>query len=152
MILAKSARIKRWTHCIVHLLWKHFIKTDASACVYKNWFENVEEISSTTKKKIERPKTECIPENIQQIRVTIDKSLLRSSCRHLETIVEISNRTVKRILHPDLHCHLYKIQLVQALRNRYVSQSWFSFEVFVLDYWRRGPCKPFLSKSSDLSK
>lgn len=99
-----------------------------SACAIKNWVKNFEETASTTRKKTGRPKTVRTPENVERVRVAIDRSPRRSARRHSVTL-GISNRTVRRILHQDLHFHPYKIQMVQALKETdFVSRSRFSLE------------------------
>lgn len=66
------------------------------------------------------------PDNIERVRV--ERSPHPSARRHSVTL-GISNRTVRRILHQDLHFHPYKIQMVQALKETdYVSRSRFSLE------------------------
>ncbi|XP_039275893.1 leucine-rich repeat serine/threonine-protein kinase 1-like [Nilaparvata lugens] len=99
-----------------------------SACAIKDWVKNFEETASTTRKKTGRPKTVRTPENVERVRVAIDRSPRRSARRHSVTL-GISNRTVRRILHQDLHFHPYKIQMVQALKETdFVSRSRFSLE------------------------
>lgn len=87
-----------------------------SAHAIKTWVQNFEETSSTTKKKPGRPKSVRTPENIERVRVAIGRSPRRSARRH-STTLQISTRTVRRILHNDLHHHPYKIQIVQALNE-----------------------------------
>ena len=98
-----------------------------SACAIKNWVRNFEETSSTTKKKSGRPISVCTPENIERVRTAIERSPRRSARRH-GTRLGISNRSVTRILHNDLHLHPYKIQIVQTLKGTdYVSRQRFCF-------------------------
>lgn len=99
-----------------------------SACAIKKWVQNFEETSSTTKKKPGRPISVRTPQNIERVRTAIERSPRRSARRH-STALGISNRTVRRILHKDLHLHPYKIQIVQALNGTdYVSRQRFCAE------------------------
>ena len=50
------------------------------------------------------------PENVQQVRASIDQSL-RCSARKHAAALEISDRTVRRILHADLRMHPYKMMV-----------------------------------------
>lgn len=99
-----------------------------SACAIKKWVKNFEETSSTTRKKPGRPKSRRTPENVERVRIAIERSPRRSARRH-SIALGISNRTVRRILHRDLHFHPYKIQIVQALKETdYVSRQRFCEE------------------------
>jgi len=57
------------------------------------------------------------PENIGRVREAFDRSPRRSAVRHATTL-GITPRSVRRILHNDLHYHPYKIQIFQALNTR----------------------------------
>jgi len=56
------------------------------------------------------------PENIERVREAFERSPRRSAVRHTTTL-GITPRSVRRILHNDLHYHLYKIQILQALNT-----------------------------------
>lgn len=55
------------------------------------------------------------PENIQRVRLAVQRSPSRSAVRHAAAL-RISDRTVRRILHKDLKFHPYKIQVAQQLK------------------------------------
>jgi len=69
------------------------------------------------KKKSGSLKTVPTPENIERVREAFERSPRRSAVRHATTL-GITPRSVRRILHNDLHYHPYKIQIVQALNTR----------------------------------
>ena len=54
------------------------------------------------------------PENIQRVRIALERSPRRSVRRHSQ-LLNLSDRSVRRILHHDLHFHPYKVQIVQEL-------------------------------------
>lgn len=66
---------------------------------------NLQQTGSMTKKSGGSAKTVRTPENIKRVRQAMQKS----------TCLAMSDRWLKRILHLDLHFHLYKIQIVQSL-------------------------------------
>ena len=53
----------------------------------------------------------------ERVREAFERSPRRSAVRHATTL-GITPRSVRRILHNDLHYHPYKIQIVQALNSR----------------------------------
>jgi len=55
------------------------------------------------------------PENIERVREAFERSPRWSAVQHATTL-GITPRSVQRILH-DLHYHLYKIQIVQAVNT-----------------------------------
>jgi hypothetical protein len=61
-----------------------------------------------------RPKNVRTPENIATVSSSIELSPTRSARKHTSAL-RISERTVKRILHTDLHLHPYKIMIGQEL-------------------------------------
>jgi len=83
----------------------------------KTWVANFEVSGSTSKKRGGSQKTVRTPENIGRVREAFDRSPRRSAVRHATTL-GITPRSVRRILHNDLHYHPYKIQIVQALNTR----------------------------------
>lgn len=56
------------------------------------------------------------PENIERVKQAVIRSPNRSASRQ-SIALHISNRTLRRILHSDLHFHPYKIQVVQKLKE-----------------------------------
>lgn len=72
---------------------------------------NFEQSGSTNKKRGGSKKKIRTPENIKRIIEAIIRSPRRSARRHSAQL-RLSNRTVRRVLHNDLHHHPYKIQVV----------------------------------------
>jgi len=89
------------------------------------------ELSGTTiKKRGGRKRNIRTQENIERVREAIGRSPSQSARRHSATL-RLSNRTVRIILHDDLHHHPFKIQVVQALNdNDYASRRRF-YEQFL---------------------
>ena len=83
----------------------------------KTWVAIFEVSGSTSKKRGGSQKTVRTPENIGRVREAFDRSPRRSAVRHATTL-GITPRSVRRILHSDLHYHPYKNQIVQALNTR----------------------------------
>jgi len=69
------------------------------------------------KKRRGRPRTSRTPENIEAVRRSVLQSPRRSACKHASAL-GISNRSVRRILHQDLHFHPYKMVVVQELTQQ----------------------------------
>jgi len=80
------------------------------------WVANFEVSGSTSKKTGGSQKTVRTPEDIERVREAFERSPCRSAVRHATTL-GITPRSVRRILHNDLHYHPYKIQIVQALNT-----------------------------------
>lgn len=70
--------------------------------------------SALPRKPAGRPKSVRTPENIVAVRASIEQSPSRSARKHAAAL-GISSRTVRRILHSDLHLHPYKLRVVQEL-------------------------------------
>jgi hypothetical protein len=58
------------------------------------------------------------PENIQHVRIALERSPLRSVRPHSQ-LLNLSDRSVRRILHHDLHFDPYKLQIAQELTAAY---------------------------------
>jgi hypothetical protein len=83
-------------------------------------------VTQKLKREVEENKIR-IQDNIERVREAIGRS------RGHSATLGLSNRTVKRILHDDLHHHPYKIQVVQALNeNYYVSRRCFCEQFLAL--------------------
>jgi len=78
---------------------------------------NFEQSGTTIKKRGGRKRNIRTQENIERVREAIGRSHRRSARRDTATL-RLSNRTVIRILHDDLHHHPYKIQVVQTLNEK----------------------------------
>jgi len=81
------------------------------------WVDSFEVSGLTSKKEVAVEKTVRTPEKIERVRETFERSPRQSGVRHATTI-EITPRSVRKILHNDLHYHTYKIQIVLALNTR----------------------------------
>jgi hypothetical protein len=77
-----------------------------SAHVIKTWVQNFKAIGSTLKKKGGSVKAIRTPENIAVVRETIERSPHHSACRHSVSL-RLSEASVRRILHKDLHFYHY---------------------------------------------
>jgi len=83
------------------------------------WVENFRGMGSVSKKRRGQPRTSRTPENIEAVRRSVLQSPRRSARKHASAL-GISNRSVRRILHQDLHFHPYKMVVVQELTQ----QAW----------------------------
>jgi hypothetical protein len=82
----------------------------------KTWARNFEVTGSTLKKKGGSVKIVRTPENIAVVREAIERSPHRSARRHCVSL-ELSEASVRRILHKDPHFCPYKIQVTHALHE-----------------------------------
>jgi len=74
-----------------------------SAPAIKTWVNNFEETGSTVKKKSGSVKTVRTPQNIEAVRASFEQSPRRSAVFHSKKL-GLSESSVRRILHLDLHC------------------------------------------------
>jgi len=74
-----------------------------SAHAIKKWVNNFEETGSTVKRKGDSVKTVRTPQNIDAVRASFERSPRRSAVRHSKKL-GLSESSVRRILHLDLHC------------------------------------------------
>jgi len=70
----------------------------------KTWVKNFEETSSTLKKKCGSVKTVRTPQNIDAVRASLEQRPRRSAVRYSKKL-GLSESSVRRILHLDLHFH-----------------------------------------------
>ena len=89
-----------------------------SAHAIKTWVNNSEETGSTVKKKYGSVKTVCTPHNIDDVRASFEQSPRRSAVRHSKKL-ELSESSVRRILHLDLHGG-YRKGFQESRSTRYV--------------------------------
>ena len=75
-----------------------------SAHAPKTWVNNFEENGSTVKKKGGSVKTVRNPQNIDAVRASLEQSPRRSTVPHSKKL-GLSESSVRRILHLDLHFH-----------------------------------------------
>lgn len=79
------------------------------------WVKRVRATGSALKRKpLGHPTNVRTPENIARVRASIELSPARST-RKLASALRISERTMQRILHTDVHLHPYKIMMGQEL-------------------------------------
>lgn len=81
-----------------------------------NWVTLFRNTASTQKRIGGSRKTVRTPANVERVRVAVTRSRKRSARKQVLSL-QISNRSVRRILHQDLHFHPYKIQVVQELKE-----------------------------------
>lgn len=81
------------------------------------WVENFRTTGNVIKKGPGRQKTVTTPENVEAVRQSILRSPRRSARKHAAAL-GISNRSMRRILHKELHFHPYKMVVVQELLPR----------------------------------
>ena len=70
-----------------------------------------------SKKRRGRPRPSRTPENIEAVRRSVLQSPRRFARKHASALC-ISNRSVRRILHQDLHFHPYEMVVVQELTQQ----------------------------------
>ena len=73
-----------------------------SAHAIKTWVNNFDETGSTLRRKAVVLK-EFVPQNIDAVRASFEQSPRRSAVRHSKKL-GLSENSVRRILHLDLHC------------------------------------------------
>jgi transposase len=89
----------------------HCNRAVPSAHAIKTWVQNFEDTGSTLKKKGSSVQIICTPENIAVVREAIERSPHRSARCHSVSL-GLSEASVRRILHKDLHFYHYRIQLL----------------------------------------
>jgi hypothetical protein len=157
----QSVLQKRWQFCD-RSAWisKILVVRDSSqSCCsispcHQDLVRNFEASGSTLKKKGGSVKTVRTPENIAVVREAIERSPHRSARRHSVSL-GLSEASVRRILHKDLHFCPYKIQVTHALHERdYVnrvnscvdaskSNGWLSQETYRVpraEWWSSERC------------
>ena len=78
------------------------------------WLRQWRETGSVQVKARTRRNNVRSSENIQRVRIALERSPRRSVRRHSQ-LLNLSDRSVQRILHNDLHFHPYKLKIVQEL-------------------------------------
>lgn len=81
-----------------------------------NWVSLFRNTATTQKKTGGSNKTVRTPANIERVREAVTRSPRRSA-RKQSLALQLSNTTLRRILHQDLHFHPYKIQVVHELKQ-----------------------------------
>jgi len=95
----------------------HRTRAVPSAHAIKTWVRNFGATGSTLKKKGGSVKAVRTPKNIAVVREAIERSPHRSARRHTVSL-GLSEASVRRILHKDLHFCPFKIQVTHALHER----------------------------------
>lgn len=73
--------------------------------------------SALNTKPTGRPKTITGPENMATVKASVDQSPQRSARKHAAAL-QLSDRSVRRILHEELKMHPYKIVITQELSEK----------------------------------
>lgn len=81
------------------------------------WVGTFRQTGSVTRRRIGVHRPIRTPENIEAVRASILRSPRRSARKHASAL-RLSDRSVRRILHDDLHYHPYKLAIVQELSER----------------------------------
>ena len=70
-----------------------------------------------------QPRNVTTPENVEQVRLAMLRSPKRSARKHAVALGVLA-RSIRRILHDDLHLHPYKMVVTQQLIERdYVNRQ-----------------------------
>lgn len=100
-----------------------------------DWVKCFRETGSVVKKRPVGARPIRSPENIEAVRQSIAQSPQRSARKHAAAL-GLSSRSVRRILHDDLHFHPYKLVIGQELSERDFNS-------------RRNGCEAFLESVPD---
>ena len=83
----------------------------------RSWVRQLEATGSTLRRGTHgRRRSIRTPENVERVRAAIIQSPRRSARRHAVAL-GISSRSLRRILHMDLHFHPYKMMMAQELNQ-----------------------------------
>lgn len=82
-----------------------------------DWVKCFRETGSVVKKRPVGARPIRSPENIEAVRQSIAQSPQRSARKHAAAL-GLSSRSLRRILHDDLHLHPYKLAIGQELSER----------------------------------
>lgn len=83
----------------------------------RSWVRQLEATGSTLRRDTHgRRRSIRTPENVERVRAAIIQSPRRSARRHAVAL-GISSRSLRRILHMDLHFHPYKMMMAQELNQ-----------------------------------
>lgn len=81
------------------------------------WVTTFRQTASATARRTGIPRPIRTPENIEAVRASVLRSPRRSARKHASAL-RLSDRSVRRILHENLHYHPYKMAIVQELSER----------------------------------
>ena len=83
----------------------------------RSWVRQLEATGSTLRRDTHgRRRSIRTPENVERVRAAVIQSPRRSARRHAVAL-GISSRSLRRILHMDLHFHPYKMMMAQELNQ-----------------------------------
>ena len=85
------------------------------------WVTTFMQTRSTTRRRAGVPRPIRSRENIEAVRASVLQSPRRSARKHASAL-GLSDRSVRRILHDDLHFHPYKLAIVQELSENVLSE------------------------------
>lgn len=100
----------------------------------KLWVDTFRSTGSTAKgRPTGRPRSVRTPDNVERVRQAVLTSPHRPARRQAAAL-GMSDRSIRRILHSDLHFHPYKIAIVQKLQPQdYANRQTFSEQMIDLD-------------------
>jgi len=107
----------------------HWNSKVPSAHAIKTWVNSFEETGSSVKKKGGSVKTVRTPQNIDAVRASFEQSPRWSAVHHSKKL-GLSESSVRRILHLDLHCG-YKKRFQESRSTCYVG-PWAVFTIGLL--------------------
>ena len=81
------------------------------------WVTTFRETGNTTRRRSGVPRPVRTSENIEAVRVSLAKSPRCSARKHASALA-LSDRSLRRILHEDLHYHPYKMAIMHELSER----------------------------------
>jgi len=81
------------------------------------WVTTFRQTANATRRRTGVPRPIRSPENIEAVKASMLRSPRRSARKHASAL-GLSNRSVRRILHNDLHFHPYKMAIVHELSER----------------------------------
>ncbi|XP_011049237.1 PREDICTED: uncharacterized protein LOC105142985 [Acromyrmex echinatior] len=81
------------------------------------WVTTFRQTANATRRRTGVPRPIRSPENIEAVRASILRSPQRSARKHASAL-GLSDRSMRRILHDDLHFHPYKIAIAHELSER----------------------------------
>ena len=87
------------------------------------WVDAFRETGEVSKRRRGPTRTVTTPENVERVRQSMLQSPRRSARKH-SAALGMSTRSLRRILHDELHLHPYQMVLVQQLTERdYVTRQ-----------------------------
>lgn len=106
------------------------IREAPSANLIKIWIKRFEETGSTSKPHAKgRPRTSRTEDNIESVKQSVREDP-QMSTRKRSSVLNISRRSLQRILNLDLKLHPYKLQLTQELKDSdFIARLTFANEI-----------------------